>query len=125
MLRRLLHWVGYAIAPVLFVGARTPEAVVRRLRFAYRLVGVGITERSTVDDIERTVFQCPYRGLGADRYGEKVVCHDILDRVDDGYVSYLARHRGIEYRRPRGCEEVEDDVCDDPEYCFSEVTAGD
>ena len=122
MLRRLLYWIGYAIAPVLFLRARTPETVVRRLRLAYRLVGVRIIEGARVEDAERTVFLCPYRGLGAGHLGEKVVCHDILDRVDDGYVDYLKRYRGIEYRRPRGCEELQ--YCEQSEYCFSEVTAG-
>ena len=123
MLRRVLYWIGYAIAPFLFLGARTPESVVRRLRFAYRLAGVRITERSTEDNIERTIFHCPYRNLGADRYGEKWVCHDLHDRVDDGYVSYLARHRDIEYRRPQDCREV--DFCGDGARCYSEVTAMD
>ena len=84
MLRRLLHGLGYAIAHVLFVGADTPAAVVERLRFAYRLVGVRIVETPRVDSTERTVFLCPYRDLAASRFGAKWVCHDVLDRVDDG-----------------------------------------
>ena len=119
MLERLLHGVGYLVAPVLFLRANTPPAVVGRLRLAYRLVGVSIQETATVDGTERTEFRCPYRGLAAGRYGEKWVCHEKLDRVDDGYVTYLARHKGIDYQRPRGCEETGD--CD-PEHCFSEVS---
>ena len=118
MLRRLLHAVGFLVAPLLFLGAGTPRAVVRRLRLAYRLVGVRIVEAGVADGAERTVFLCPYRNLGAGRYGQKRVCHDVLDRVDDGYVSYLRRFKGIDYRRPTGCEDVDD--CDD-RYCFSEV----
>ena len=45
----------------------------------------------------------------------------MLDRVDDGYVTYLERHRDIDYRRPMDC--AGSGVCDDPEHCFSEVTA--
>lgn len=112
MLRGLLHGLGYLLAPLLFLGANTPSAVVRRLRIAYRLVGVRIVETPRVDDVERTVFLCPYRNLGATRFGEKWVCHDILDRVDDGYVTYL-RERGIDYQRPRGCP--------GSEQCYSTV----
>ncbi|MFB6205584.1 MAG: hypothetical protein ABEJ05_03520 [Haloglomus sp.] len=120
MLRRLLHHLGYAIAHVLFVRAETPEAVVRRLRIAYRLVGVRIVETPTVDSVERTVFLCPYRNLASDRFGEKWVCHDVLDRVDDGYVTFLRRHRDIDYQRPRGCEDVA--FCGAAERCYSEVS---
>jgi len=122
MLRRALHWIGYAIAHVLFLGANTPSSVVRRLRVAYRLVGVRIVETPRVDDVERTIFLCPYRNLGADRWGQKWFCHDVLDRVDDGYVTFLRRHRGIEYQRPRGCADL--DYCDESAYCYSEVTEG-
>ena len=114
MIRWLLHGFGYLAAHVLFLGTRSPEAVVRRLRWAYRVVGVDITA-------ERTIFLCPYRSLGAARFGRKWVCHDILDRVDDGYVSYLRRHRAIDYQRPRDCAELP--YCaDDAEHCFSEVS---
>ncbi|MDX1744655.1 MAG: hypothetical protein R3324_01850, partial [Halobacteriales archaeon] len=99
---------------LLFLGARTPPAVVRRLRLAYRLVGVDIQRTETVDGTERTVFLCPYRNLLAGRYGEKWVCHEKLDRVDDGYVTWLARHRDIDYVRPQSCAEGE--------CCFSEVS---
>lgn len=119
MLERLLHAVGYLIAPVLFFRADTPAAVVRRLRLAYRLVGVRIRATATEDGTERTEFLCPYRNLAAGRYGEKWICHTKLDRVDDGYVTYLRRHKGIDYQRPRGCEETGE--CD-PEHCFSEVS---
>ena len=120
MLRRLLHDLGYALAHVLFLGARTPGEVVRRLRIAYRLVGVRIVETPRVDGVERTIFLCPYRNLAAGRFGEKWVCHDVLDRVDDGYVTYLRRHRDIDYRRPTGCGELA--YCDESTYCFSEVS---
>jgi len=50
--------------------------------------------------------------VGARIYGEKWVCHEKLDRVDDGYVTYLAK-RGIDYQRPRGC--------DGSEVCYSTV----
>lgn len=121
MIRRVLHDIGYVIAYVLFAGADTPESVVRRLRFAYRLVGVKIVETPRVDSVERTIFLCPYRNLGGTRFGQKWVCHDILDRVDDGYVTYLRRHRGIDYQRPRGCADLS--YCEESAYCYSEVSA--
>lgn len=120
MIRRLLYWVGYLLAPVLFAGADTPQAIVRRLRFAYRLVGVRIVDTPSTNDVERTVFRCPYRNLGAARFGPTWVCHDILDRVDDGYVTYLHRHKNIRYQRPRGCEHGSDCA---PSHCYSEVSA--
>ena len=119
MIRRLLHDLGYVLAYVLFLGANTPESVVTRLRIAYRLVGVRIVETPQVDSVERTIFLCPYRNLGATWFGKKWVCHDILDRVDDGYVTYLRRHKGIDYQRPRGCTDLA--YCDESEYCYSEV----
>lgn len=122
MIRRLLHAIGYLIAPVLFFGANTPTSVVRRLRIAYRLVGVRIVETPTVDGTERTIFLCPYRNLAAGRFGQKWFCHDILDRVDDGYVTYLRRHKDIDYERPRSCSNLE--YCDESEYCYSEVQRG-
>lgn len=120
MLRKILHAVGYAIAPVLFFGATRPESVVDRLRIAYRLVGVRIVETPQVDGLERTIFLCPYRNLASGWFGEKWVCHDVLDRVDDGYVTYLHRHKDIEYQRPRGCTDLP--YCDGSEYCYSEVS---
>jgi hypothetical protein len=121
MLRRLLHWFGYLAAHVLFLGARSPHAVVRRLRLAYRAVGVDVTETARVDGVERTVFLCPYRNLGASWFGRKWLCHDILDRVDDGYVAYLRRHRGIDYQRPRDCAELPDSD-EEAAHCYSEVS---
>jgi len=115
----LLHGFGYLAAHVLFLGANTPEAVVARLRIAYRLVGVKITDTATVDDREVTVFRCPYRRLGEDRFGSKWLCHQKLDRVDDGYVTYLARHRDLDYQRPRDCDAA--GFCD-AESCYSSVT---
>ena len=120
MLRRLLHEVGYALAHVLFLGASTPTEVVGRLRVAYRLVGVRIVETPRVDAVERTVFLCPYRDLGTTWASQKWVCHDVLDRVDDGYVTYLREHRGIDYQRPRSC--TARPYCSDSEYCYSEVS---
>ena len=120
MLRNALHAFGYAIAHVLFLGAETPASVARRLRIAYRLVGVRIVETPRVDDAERTIFLCPYRNLAATRYGEKWLCHDVLDRVDDGYVTYLRRHREVDYQRPTSCTELA--YCEDSEYCYSEVS---
>ncbi len=120
MLRRLLHGFGYLAAHVLFLGARTPEAVVRRLRLAYRLVGVKIVETPQVDGVERTIFLCPYRDLGTTWADEKWLCHDILDRVDDGYVTYLRKHRDIDYQRPRGCADLA--YCDESAYCYSAVS---
>jgi hypothetical protein len=99
---RLLHDFGYALAHLLFLGASSPRAVVRRLRLAYRSVGVRIEETASEGGAERTTFTCPYRNVAAGRCGERWVCHEKLDRVDDGYVSYLAE-RGIDYQRPRGC----------------------
>jgi len=76
---------------------------VQRLRWAYSTVGVDIRDTETIDGIERTVFRCPYRELGANRWGKRRACHDVLDRVDDGYVTYLDRHRDVDYQRPRAC----------------------
>ncbi|MFC5277779.1 hypothetical protein ACFPM1_03200 [Halorubrum rubrum] len=101
LVERALHDFGYAVAHGLFLGANAPETVVRRLRLAYRLVGVRIDDAAS-DGVERTTFTCPYRNLGAGRCGTRWLCHEKLDRVDDGYVTYLAE-RGIDYRRPRGC----------------------
>lgn len=120
VLRRLLHDIGYVLAHVLFLGANTPSSVVRRLRLAYRLVGVRIVETPTVDAVERTIFLCPYRNLGAGRWGQKWLCHDVLDRVDDGYVTYLRQHKGIDYQRPRDC--ADSSACGESEHCYSEVT---
>ena len=111
-LEELLHGFGYVLAHGLFLGARSPERVVRRLRLAYRSVGVDIDETETEAGAERTTFTCPYRGVGARFYGEKWVCHEKLDRVDDGYVTYLAE-RGIDYQRPRDC--------DGSDQCYSTV----
>ena len=120
MLEKGLYVAGYAIAHVLFLGANTPTVVVRRLRFAYRLVGVKIADTPRIDGAERTIFLCPYREIAATRYGEKWVCHQKLDRVDDGYVTYLRRYKNIDYQRPRSCTDSES--CADPAYCYSEVT---
>jgi hypothetical protein len=120
MLRRALHAFGYVFAHVLFLGVDAPESVVRRLRFAYRLVSVEIVETPRVDDTERTVFCCPYRDLAADRFGKRWVCHDVLDRVDDGYVTYLRRHKDIDYRRPRSCTHLA--YCEKSDHCYSEVS---
>jgi len=103
---RLLHGFGYALAHGLFLGASSPKRVVRRLRLAYRSVGVDIDETESEAGAERTTFTCPYRDVGARIYGDKWVCHEKLDRVDDGYVTYLGE-RGIDYQRPRGCDEGE------------------
>jgi len=103
---RLLHDFGYALAHVLFLGASSPGAVVRRLRLAYRSVGVRIDETASAGGIEETRFTCPYRNVAAGTCGKRWVCHEKLDRVDDGYVTYLAE-RGIAYQRPRGCEDSE------------------
>jgi len=88
---RLLHGFGYVLAHGLFLGASSPERVVRRLRLAYRSVGVSIDDTASEAGAERTTFTCPYRDVGARIYGEKWVCHEKLDRVDDGYVTYLAK----------------------------------
>lgn len=109
----LLHAFGYLASFVLFFGANSRSEVVNRLRWAYRRVGVKIQDTESTDGIERTVFRCPYRHVGADRYGTHRVCHDVLDRVDDGYVTFLARHRGLEYDRPRRCT--------GSDCCYSEV----
>jgi hypothetical protein len=122
ILERALHAFGYVAAHVLFLGASTPQAVVRRLRLAYRAVGVKITDTATVDDRQLTVFRCPYRRLGADRFGAKWLCHEKLDRVDDGYVTFLRRHRDIDYQRPRDCDAA--GFCD-AESCYSAVSRND
>jgi len=109
---RLLYGFGYVLAHGLFLGASSPARVVRRLRLAYRSVGVSIDETEREAGAERTTFTCPYRGVGARFYGEKWVCHEKLDRVDDGYVTYLAE-RGIDYQRPRDC--------DGSDQCYSTV----
>lgn len=104
-LERFLHDFGYALAHGLFIGASSPEGVVRRLRLAYRSVGVDIDDTENEAGTERTTFTCPYRNVGAGLCGEKWICHEKLDRVDDGYVTYLAE-RGIDYQRPRSCAET-------------------
>lgn len=119
MIGRLLHGAGYVVAHVLFLGAKTPGSVVRRLRVAYRLVGVRIVETPRVDGVERTIFLCPYRDLATTWFGEKRLCHDVLDRVDDGYATFLRAHRNIEYERPRGCGALE--YCEESAYCYSDV----
>jgi SAM-dependent methyltransferase len=103
LLGALLYTFGYVASFVLFFGATSRTAVVDRLRWAYRTVGVDIRDTETVDGVERTTFRCPYRNLGADRWGQRRACHDMLDLVDDGYVTWLARHRDLDYRRPRAC----------------------
>ena len=120
MLEKGLYVAGYVIAHVLFLRANTPKVVVRRLRFAYRLVGVKIADTPRIDGTERTIFLCPYREIAATRYGKKWVCHQRLDWVDDGYVAYLRRHKNIDYQRPQSCTDF--DYCADSAYCYSEVT---
>lgn len=120
MIRRVLHWFGYALAHILFLGANTPARVVKRLRIAYRLVGVRIVETPRIDEVERTIFLCPYRNLGTRWFDERWLCHDILDRVDDGYVTYLREHKDIEYQRPVSCADLA--YCESSEYCYSDVT---
>jgi hypothetical protein len=115
LFERALHDFGYALAHGLFIGARSPSSVVRRLRVAYRSVGVRIDAAETDGGTERTMFTCPYRNVGADECGKRWVCHEKLDRVDDGYVTYLGE-RGIDYQRPRGCG---------GEQCYSEVSTAD
>lgn len=94
MFRRTLHTFGYAVAHLLFLGANTPQSVVRRL-WLYRLVGVKIVETPRVDDAERTICPCPYRNLAANWVGKKWLCHDTRDRVDDDYVTHLRRHEVV------------------------------
>jgi hypothetical protein len=113
LLERALHDFGYALAHGLFLGASSPEQVVRRLRVAYRSVGVRIDDTDSGPGGERTTFTCPYGDVAAGRCGGKWVCHEKLDRVDDGYVTYLAE-RGIDYQRPRDCP--------GSEQCYSTVT---
>ncbi|WP_254862731.1 hypothetical protein [Halovivax gelatinilyticus] len=120
MLEKILHWIGYVLAFVLFLGANTPSAVVERLRLAYRIVGVEIVETPRIDGTERTIFLCPYRNLAANRFGRKWLCHEKLDRVDDGYVTFLRRHRDIHYVRPQCCQNLT--YCDESAYCYSEVS---
>lgn len=120
MIRRVLHDLGYVLAHVLFFGADRPRTIARRLRIAYRLVGVKIIETPRVDGTHRTIFLCPYRDLGRSRFGQKWICHDILDRVDDGYVTFLAKNKDLNYVRPRSCSELS--YCSTSEYCFSEVS---
>lgn len=113
LFERALHDFGYVVAHGLFLGASAPSEVVRRLRLAYRLVGVRIDETDAAPHREQTTFTCPYRNAGADCCGERWVCHEKLDRVDDGYVTYLGE-RGIDYQRPRGCS--------GSEQCYSTVS---
>jgi len=112
LLEGLLHDFGYVFAHLLFLGASSPESVVRRLRLAYRSVGVRIDDTAVGEGGHRTTFTCPYRNVAAGRCGRRWACHEKLDRVDDGYVTYLAE-RGIDYQRPRGCA--------DTEQCYSTV----
>lgn len=120
ILEQLLHWFGYLLAHILFFGANSPQTVVRRLRIAYRVVGVQIIETPVIDGAERTIFRCPYRNLGADQFGQKWLCHEKLDRVDDGYVTYLRRHKDIAYLRPTSCTNLP--YCDESDHCYSEVS---
>ena len=110
---RLLNRLGYLFGFVLFAGASSPSAIVRRLRFAYQVVGVEIDSINTTGGCETTTFTCPYRNVGSTIYGKRTVCHEKLDRVDDGYVRYLQK-RGIDYQRPRGC--------DSATQCYSAVS---
>jgi len=112
LFERMLHDFGYGLAHVLFLGASSPEQVVRRLRVAYRSVGVRIDATDSESGTERTTFTCPYRNVAAGTCGKRWVCHEKLDRVDDGYVTYL-EERGIDYQRPRSCA--------GSEQCYSSV----
>ncbi len=114
----LLYLLGYLIAPLLFIKAEDPKSVVKRLRFAYRLVGVKIIETDSTDSRERTIFLCPYRNLFTDRYGKREFCHNRLDQVDVGLSSYLKKHKNIKYDVPKGCS----DTKANSEYCYSEVS---
>jgi hypothetical protein len=118
MVERLLYLLGYMLAPVLFIKAESPKSVAKRLRFAYRLVGVKIIETESTDSGERTVILCPYRNLFAGRYGRKWFCHSKLDQVDEGYASYLRRHKNVRYEAPKSCN----DTGRRSEYCCSEVS---
>lgn len=120
MIEKTLYAFGYAVAHLLFLGAYTPKAVVHRLRLAYQAVGVRIVETPQIDDTNRTIFLCPYRNLAANRYGQTWICHTKLDRVDDGYVTYLRRYRHINYQRPHRCTDLS--YCQDSEYCYSDVS---
>ncbi len=51
---------------------------------------------------------------------QKWGCHDILDRVDDGYVTYLRKHKKFGYQRPQDCTNLE--YCKESEYCYSDVS---
>lgn len=115
MVHRLLHMLGYMLAPVLFLKAGSPESIARRLVLAYRLVGVKVVEVRGTDLKEKLVILCPYRNLLASKYGKKGFCHNVLDYVDEGYATYLKRHRGVVYLRPRSCDG------ENREYCCSEV----
>lgn len=121
MFEKGLYWFGYVFAHLLFLGASSPQSVVRRLRIAYQFVGVRIVETPEIDGTHRTIFLCPYRDLAANRFGQKWLCHERLDLVDDGYVTYLRRHKDIAYYRPHSVEEL--DSCENAAYCYSEVTA--
>jgi hypothetical protein len=112
-MERLLYLLGYVLAPLLFVRARDAKAVAKRLRLAYKLVGVKIIDVIATDSGERMVILCPYRNILADKYGERGFCHSKLDRVDEGYASYL-RRRNIRYRVPQHWRTSE--------YCYSEVS---
>lgn len=119
MIEWLLHQFGYWFAHILFFRAYSIESITNRLRIAYRLVGVNIVETSTVDGARRTIFLCPYRDIGTRWFGEKWICHRKLDRVDDGYVTFLAHHRDVVYRRPKCCSNLP--YCEDSIHCYSEV----
>jgi hypothetical protein len=94
---RLLYLLGYIFAPILFIKAEAPKSVVKRLRLAYRLVGVKIIETESTDSREKTVFLCPYRNLFTGRYNKREFCHNKLDQVDVGLSSYLRSHKNIKY----------------------------
>jgi hypothetical protein len=115
---RLLYLLGYMLAPILFIKAEAPTSVVKRLRFAYKLVGVKIIETESTDSREKTVFICPYRNLFTGRYKKREFCHSKLDQVDVGLSSYLRKHKNIKYQVPKDCS----DTGRDSEYCYSEVS---
>lgn len=115
MLEKFLYGFGYAISPLLFLGARTPASIMKRLRLGYRLLGVKILRKSSMlNGTERTEFLCPWRNLFASSLGKRWFCHNKIDRADDGCAAYLQKHRGIYYLRPQACENSEN--------CYSEVS---
>ena len=112
LLKNYLRAFGYLIAPFLFLGANDEETIAERLRFAYKLVGVKVIKVISQNSTEIMIFLCPYRNLSITGK-PKEICHQILDKVDEGYADFL-RRKNIRYSGPKSYGKTD--------YCFSKVS---